>query len=399
MKPTKLVKTFIEMLKEAAIINYNKDFLEIIGFPVDGKHIRRLSDYIRRDGGIRDKTFLLAVQKRFDLAKDIWDLGDGMQIKLLKEAIERELDLKKLPDESALDVSDILRTKAPISNEQKAILEEFANSFSQKESEDIIDNLLARGLLDKKVENQEFLVELLKLAYEKGMYSIIVEFILPNLFRRYQMLTEVQKIEAHTLGSLAKYEEAKHILDVLIHHNTIENINLKTSALSNHKRALFAKENIDANELFTLVKGYKELHAINGIYSYYTGINLAYMAILGQILFPKDSRFLQIDIEEIYKLSKKSLKEDNTHNDYYRHMSEFEFLLLLDREKVDKKIESFLEHYKPHPSLVERSLRQMNIFTRSSKNPKHKIIKKFLKVRNILKDYILLSKGEMNLKV
>ena len=377
------------MLKEAAIITYNKDFLEIIGFPVDGKHIRRLSDYIRRDGNIRDKSFLIAIEKRFDLPKDIWQLSDDTQRKLLQEAVERELELQNLPNESALDnISDILRTKAPITNEQKALLEKFANSISKEESEKIIDQFRTKGLLDKRVENQEFLVELIKLAYEKGMYVVIVEFLLPKLYRRYRLLTDIQKIEAHSLGSLEQYEEAKHILDTLIHHNTIININLKTAALSNHKRALLEKESIDADELYLLVKGYKELHAINGEYSYYTGVNLAYMAVLGQILFPNDNRFLQIDIEEIYNLSKRSLQEDKTHHEYYRYMSEFEFWLLLGREGVEKKIESFLEHYRPHPSLVERSLRQMQLFTRSSKNPEDKIVKAFVDASYILKDYI-----------
>ncbi len=377
------------MLKEAAIITYNKDFLEIIGFPVDGKHIRRLSDYIRRDGNIRDKSFLIAIEKRFDLPKDIWQLSDDTQRKLLQEAVERELELQNLPSESALDnISDILRTKAPITNEQKALLEKFANSISKEESEKIIDQFRTKGLLDKRVENQEFLVELIKLAYEKGMYVVIVEFLLPKLYRRYRLLTDIQKIEAHSLGSLEQYEEAKHILDTLIHHNTIININLKTAALSNHKRALLEKESIDADELYLLVKGYKELHAINGEYSYYTGVNLAYMAVLGQILFPNDNRFLQIDIEEIYNLSKRSLQEDKTHHEYYRYMSEFEFWLLLGREGVEKKIESFLEHYRPHPSLVERSLRQMQLFTRSSKNPEDKIVKAFVDASYILKDYI-----------
>jgi len=377
------------MLKEAAIITYNKDFLEIIGFPVDGKHIRRLSDYIRRDGNIRDKSFLIAIEKRFDLPKDIWQLSDDTQHKLLQEAVERELELQNLPNENALDnISDILRTKAPITNEQKALLEKFANSISKEESEKIIDEFRTKGLLDKRVENQEFLVELIKLAYEKGMYVVIVEFLLPKLYRRYRLLTDIQKIEAHSLGSLEQYEEAKHILDTLIHHNTIININLKTAALSNHKRALLEKESIDADELYLLVKGYKELHAINGEYSYYTGVNLAYMAVLGQILFPNDNRFLQIDIEKIYNLSKRSLQEDKTHHEYYRYMSEFEFWLLLGREGVDKKIESFLEHYRPHPSLVERSLRQMQLFTRSSKNPENKIVKAFVDASYILKDYI-----------
>ena len=377
------------MLKEAAIITYNKDFLEIIGFPVDGKHIRRLSDYIRRDGNIRDKSFLIAIEKRFDLPKDIWQLSDDTQHKLLQEAVERELELQNLPNENALDnISDILRTKAPITNEQKALLEKFANSISKEESEKIIDEFRTKGLLDKRVENQEFLVELIKLAYEKGMYVVIVEFLLPKLYRRYRLLTDIQKIEAHSLGSLEQYEEAKHILDTLIHHNTIININLKTAALSNHKRALLEKESIDADELYLLVKGYKELHAINGEYSYYTGVNLAYMAVLGQILFPNDNRFLQIDIEKIYNLSKRSLQEDKTHHEYYRYMSEFEFWLLLGREGVEKKIESFLEHYRPHPSLVERSLRQMQLFTRSSKNPEDKIVKAFVDASYILKDYI-----------
>jgi len=377
------------MLKEAAIITYNKDFLEIIGFPVDEKHIRRLSDYIRRDGNIRDKSFLIAIEKRFDLPKDIWQLSDDTQHKLLQEAIERELELQNLPNESALDnISDILRTKAPITNEQKALLEKFTNSISKEESEKIIDEFRTKGLLDKRVENQEFLVELIKLAYEKGMYVVIVEFLLPKLYRRYRLLTDIQKIEAHSLGSLEQYEEAKHILDTLIHHNTIININLKTAALSNHKRALLEKESIDADELYLLVKGYKELHTINGEYSYYTGVNLAYMAVLGQILFPNDNRFLQIDIEKIYNLSKRSLQEDKTHHEYYRYMSEFEFLLLLGKEGVEKKIESFLEHYRPHPSLVERSLRQMQLFTRSSKNPEDKIVKAFVDASYILKDYI-----------
>ena len=378
------------MLKEAAIITYNKDFLELIDFPTDEKHIKRLSDYIRRDGNIRDKTFLIAVQKRFDLPKDIWDLGDSMQIKLLQEAIERELDLKKLPDESALDVSDILRTKAPISNSQKAFLEEFASCVSKEECQEIIKKAMTKGFMLKKVENQEFLVEFAKLSYDKGLYKTVIKDILPKLYRRYRLLTEIQKIEAHSLGSLEKYEDAKHILDVLIHQNTIENINLKTSALSNHKRALFSKEKIDADELFLLVKGYKNLHAINGIYSYYTGINLAYMAVLGQILFPDDKRFFTVDIKEVYNLSKKSLKEDNTHHKYYRYMSEFEFLLLLGKEDVIEKIESFLEHFKPHPSLVERSLRQMKIFIKNSKNLEHKIVKGFIKASRVLEDYILL---------
>jgi len=390
MKQTRLVTYLIEQLKKNGIIAYNKEFLDYIGVETDAKHIKRLSDYMRRDGSIRDKVFLMAIEKKFGFDESIWKVCESSQIARIKEAIERTLILKSLPNKDALNISRIIRTHYAITRKQQKILDRFDKLSTQKELEKEIDSLLGAGMLDKREENQAFLVSLLYLAYDKGLYAIIVEFILPNLYVPYRSLIEVQKIEAHTLGGLNKHTEAKHILHLLVHENTIESINLRTSALSNHKRELFASQNpIDKESLSLLIQGYQDLHAMEGVYSYYTGINLLYMVILGQIRFPQERQFQQIDTRTIYENSKPSLKTDKTHNDYYVTMSELEFKLLLEYEGILEKIESFLEHDAPHPSLVERTLRQMRLFRSHISQSDHTLVGLYKKAIEILESYTL----------
>ena len=388
MKPTQVLKYLIEKLKENGIIMYDKDFLDYIDIKTDTKHIKRLSDHLRRSGDIRDKTFLKAIEEKFGFEKSIWSVCESSQTERIKEAIERALILQKLPDKDALNLSTIIQVEHPMNKNQKSALHHFQTLSSKEILEKTIDDYLGSNMLERKIENQEFLVALLHLAYDKGLYSIIVEFILPNLYVSYRQRTDVQKIEAHTLGSLQEYKEAKHILHLLIHHNTIENINLRTSALSNHKRELFAsQEPLQKETLSLLIEGYQKLHTMEGIYSYYTGINLLYMVVLAQLTFPEDETFSSIELKDIYKLSKPSLKKDKTHHDYYVTMSELEFKLLLEYEGILEKIESFLANETPHTSLVERTLRQMKLFTNHIEKSKHPLVALFQKAIGILEGY------------
>jgi hypothetical protein len=392
MKPTQLLKYLIEQLKDANLITYNQDFISLIFEHMDTQLSKKqLSGYITRIGNISNRQILLAIERKFGFKKEIWKRNDAYQSEQIHKAINNLLELKKLPTKTALDISDIIQTRKPINEIQFQFLEQFKESKKSQKEEEIIDTILKRGLLTKKVENQEFMVKLLQLAYKKGLYGIIIEFILPNMFRDYQKLPEVQKIEAHTLGSLGKYEDAKHILGDLVYYNTIENINLRTAALSNHKRALLESDvSIEADTLFTLIRGYTEIHSIDGIYSYYTGINLLYMVILGQTVFPNDTRFKDIENKKIYELSKLSLQNDTTHETYYTTMSDFEFQLLLGRESILEKIEHFLENDAPHFSLVERTARQMKLFTSNLKDYPYEI-KYFNKAIAILESYCQMS--------
>jgi len=394
MRDTRVLGHLIKELKKVGVIRYDKDFLNYISISSEVVTAKQLSGFIKRDGNIQNKLFLEKIEIFFKFPEAIWTSNEKRQISLIDTAVKHKLHLHSLPKVDALDISSIIPVELPCTEEQSRLLETFSKITTHIKLETMIDEFLSMGLLNKTVENQYFLVKLLKLAYKKGLYAIILEFIAPNLYKKQYDNVEIQKYLAHTYGSLKKYDEAQQILSILIDHSTIENINLRTSALSNHKREMFENENnlIKEDKLYVLIQGYQELHAINGIYSYYTGINLLYMVVLGQTLFPADSRYTSIDTKEIYERSKPSLQEDNTHNDYYIKMSGFEFQLLLGREGVLEKIESYLDDVKPHVSLVERTLRQMQLFIDKTKKSHLPIAVIFEKTIDTLASYCILSK-------
>ena len=387
MRETKLLSYLIKRLKEEGIIKYNKEFISY----VNAQNIvtpKQLSGYIKRDGEIRNKQFIKKILQHFNIPENICKLSAKMQINTIERAIKEELTKLSATNENALNLSCLIPLEHPCTQKQIKLLEEFKSLNSKKEEKNFIQQLIKNGYINKELESQEFLIKLLKIAYDKGLYKEIIENIIPNLLRNYYNLVEVQKIEAHSLGSLGDYKSAQYILSILIDKNIIENINLRTSALSNKKRELLDRDKIDKETLYNLIVAYQELFAYQNIYSYYTGINLLYLVVLGQILFPKDKRFSSIDTQAIYQLAKPSLKKDKTHNEYYVKMSELEFKLLLCYDGIIDKIESFLANYEPHPSLVERTLRQMKIVLRHIKNSKHIYVKLLNKTANLLQDYI-----------
>ncbi len=387
MKHTEIIGYLIDALKEANIITYNKDLLSYINIPTNKIYIKRLSGYINRRGEIRDRYFLNAIEKKFDFQRDIWHISESTQKKRIREAIQKKLLLRQFPGEEALDISNIIHSSTPITQEQIDHLDRFIKLNEESEERKMINQFLHIGLLDKKVENQEFLLKLLMLSYKKGLYEIIISSILPPLYRKYRLFTKIQKIEANSLGCLGEYGEAKQILHILIDDDFIESINLRTSALSNHKRELLQERPIDKEKLYDLIAGYQKLHAAKGIYSYYTGINLLYVVKLAQMLFPLESRFSKIDLKTIYERSKHSLQKDKTHHRYYKTMNRYEFKLLLEAEGVGEKIESFLDNERPHPALVKRSLRQMQLFYDALSHTHSFFMKSFEKSIDILKEY------------
>ncbi len=388
MKQTELVQYLVSKMKEELLIEYNKDFLNYIAMPTDVQHVKRLSEYMNRKGSIRDHTFLKAIENTFGFDADIWNLCDSSQIAHIKEAIENIKARQKLPGEEALELSALIPVEYPISSAQKEALTHFKSLTSQRELEAYIDTLMKSGMLDKRIENQEFLAMLVKLTYDKGLYAIIVEFLLPNLFISYRQRIDIQKIEAHSRGSLGEHDEATHILYRLVHENTIENINLKTSALSNHKRALLLSDKpISKEDITLLIEGYAKLHAMEGIYSYYTGINLLYMVMLAQLTFPEEKTFFERDTKAIYEHSKPSLKQDKTHDDYYVTMSELEFKMLLGYEGVLKEMAFFLDDAQPHTSLAERTARQMRLFLRHTASSQNPLCETFQKAFDLLESY------------
>ncbi len=239
MKATKILRYLIENLKVSGLIQYDKDFLDYVGISNELVTSKQLSGFIKRDGDIQNKLFLKEIEAFFKLSKDIWITNEERQKNLIDKTIKDKLTIQSLPGKEALDMSNIIPTESPCTAKQLELLDIFLNLQTQSQSEAMIDEFLSMGMLKRKVENQEFLVKLIKLAYDKGLYVIIIEFIVPSLYKKQYDKVEVQRYLAHTYGSLEQYDEAQQILSILLHHNEIENINLRTSALSNHKREIF----------------------------------------------------------------------------------------------------------------------------------------------------------------
>ncbi len=388
MKQTEVIQALIHKLKQENIIVYNKDFLGLIGLPADPRNIKRLSAYLRRSGKINNPHFLQNVLKTFQWKETIWTYSNQYQLEQINKSVQKRKMLTMYPGKEALNLSHIIESYVPMNQQQIDTLNNFQKASRMDDAEYIVYETQNCGLFDKKIENQEFLLYFAKSAYQKGMYRTIIKILLPNMLNNYRYKTEIQKIEAHSLGSLRHYDEAKHILNTLIHENLIENINLRTSALSNHKRLILeSHDTIDRNELYALVQTYQKLHRLEGIYSYYTGINLLYLVVMGKILFPSDDRFKEIDTEEIYHKSKPSLTTDKTHESYYATMTMFEFKLLLGYERILEKIESFIDNERPHYSLVERTLRQMNLFFKIISVVDCETTRIFKTSINLLEDY------------
>jgi uncharacterized membrane protein len=72
-------------------------------------------------------------------------------------------------------------------------------------------------------------------------------------------------------------------------------------------------------------------------------------------------------------------------------MSGFEFKLLLGNNGIGSQIESFLNNEKPHSSLVERTLRQMQLFVDFTHQSNHTIVAIFKETIEILEGYNALT--------
>lgn len=382
---TNFLNRLLVALQRADIITTDKSFLTFIGFTINKKNIDNLSNWKNeKTKTISNQAFLHAIETKCHFKSDIWKQTELLQNKAIETFIANFYT-----DTKILDINEIIPSHASILPIQQKALEQFEIQKTQYELETDIATFLEKGWLEKTLENQEFLIALFKKSYDKGLYTIMLTFIFPSLFHYHQCDITIKKLEAHAQGSLGNYDEATRILQHLTHSHTIEHTNLRTSAISNYKRQLFNNPQKSPNkeQVSTLIFAYQTLHQEHNLYSYYTGINLLYIVQLAKLLYPDEKAFATIDTQEIYDKSKPSLKTDKTHHDYYVTMSAFEFKILLGNTQINAQIESFLDNQKPHPSLVERTLRQMQLFVDFTYESNHEVVTIFKTIIKILEAY------------
>ena len=108
------------------------------------------------------------IQETIGFEGYIWDADDQTQIRTIRQAVQRYL--KPIPK---VDLSDLLPKNRPLTDAQTEMLIQIRKSTT-KQTEEMLNN---SPFLKALPENQIFLLRLLELLFEKGMYDYLIEYI------------------------------------------------------------------------------------------------------------------------------------------------------------------------------------------------------------------------------
>jgi len=362
---TEFLNYIIERLQEAGVVCKNQEELFALLVPNEPWQKYKKSWYHWRAQKVqslrKSKHIKEAIAKTLHFHPSIWDGS----ISEKKRALQRGIKLFK--KSKNIDISDILPKDAPPTKKQLEVLEAIKNLPSSK----IRDYLLEYPqFLTKSSQNQSYLLELLNYLYRLACYDLLEELIFPALLPYNRGSNAIKIIEAHTLGSLSKpkFIESAKLLDSVVTTNNLQEIDIKTAAISNLKRAKLLNLDITKEELKTLlaplIKHYYELYSFNKEYHYYPAVNLLYLLTIVESIFGKECKLLIANSFEIAYNTKPSLEKDkkssNLDTKYYAFISELEMQMLLGDKDIATKFEFLIEHLHPSQDNLKRTLRQIN---------------------------------------
>jgi hypothetical protein len=387
-----------EINKNGKKYKTNKELFSIIFRNENFENYRsNWSYWLRKTEGRLNKGVRNLIQDNIGFNSDIWDNSRSVQVKTIKEAVREFLNPTATIE---LNISTLLLNDTPSTPPQKIIIEQIKNL-----DKDEIIYLLEKNtnFLEKTLENQTFLIELIKPLYNKGLYDFLAKNIFTSILRHNLDITTIKIIHAHTLGILTQpdYLEATSILNTIISDNLTSNIiNIQTALISNLRRLKLEKKDLTTEELsdiLALLRGeYTTLVEYNTNRHYYPAINLMYILKL-TILVTKNKHYvMQSDLVNLYEDVKESIKKESfskkKESRYYAQISDIEFQLLLERDNITKSLEFILEDTIPLYTWVERTLRQLNFFLniveKFSNDDSSNIIRSTKEIIEILEDYI-----------
>ncbi len=317
-----------------------------------------------KDGSIRKRIFIESINEKLGLTPDIWGASEARQ----KEAVIAGVAKFKrtLNQEEALFP---WVEEAKISEDQEAFLD-FVKQASLKEIEERVG--LSSSFFEKTSANQSFLIVLFSLMYERGEYVFVYSHVFPYLLDSYDNNIKSKKADIYASLPTPMYREAFEILNSIKGETKAETVDLQTSAISNIRRERLSSNGLSKEELKTLLKTliqcYTKIYVPKQEYSYYPGINLAYMVALANHIFPDAPELVAngYSVKQIYSDVTKSIvkgKETKSKEDkYYASMSDIEFQLLLNRQGMGNELEYMLDDLSPSHSMINHTNRQMGTF-------------------------------------
>ncbi len=374
--------------------NSNKDFFK--KFLPEENYARNRSNISNWFGGkpgrINNNKIKVAIAKRLNFDVGIWDEDTRMQKDVIINAIKNFTN-----PTPKINLDELLPKNTPLSDEQINLLVKIKKSTKEEAL-----TLLKKhdNFLQKTPGNQLFLLKLLSLLFEKGMYALLIDKVFPSLLPHNATQNHIKIFKAHTLGSLDEpdYLGAASLLQTIDSSSTEEILELQTGLISNIRRHKLEKDDLTKEELITalsvFIRYYSDVFDIQK-HHYYPGVNLVYMLKLSGLISPNNPIIADDDLKEIYHDAKASMSRDSSSRSeemcYYAKMSEVEFRLLLDLDDADILLGNLLDLDAPSATYIERTLRMMRFFTRTLKRfalmDAREIIARFEEVIEILEGY------------
>jgi len=341
------------------------------------------------------------IEHTLNLDSSIWDEVEERQREIVSKKVKEFLAKKeiKAKNNNKVDLSSLILIEPKINQEQQQLLEKL-NTQSKSSVEKIVSQNME--FFSKKIENQDFLLQLLPILYEKSHFKILDEHLFPSLYRHHLDKMEIKIKEANTLTNLKNpdYDDIISILCSTEYSTVEESIDINTMIVSNIKRKTINSHIKNHNELKTLLWTIIEYY--NKVYqkqhNYYPAINLAYTVKLFVTIFPNYQEANSYDLDKIYKSVKNSIKADNKkggNSKYYATMSDFEFRLLLGDRGVVADLYILLDDLNPPTLLVEQTIGQMRWFLEVLEKftqKKEIFLDEFFKILEVLEDFLIFQK-------
>jgi len=375
MLNSELINYIIFELKEqGAVWNSKQDIFKLLAPKLNfSKYRSSWFDWLnskKDDRNITKNEIKIAIEKTLGLNSLIWSKPEYKQEQIIhkkvKEFLTKENNSPK--NSTGIDLSSLLLSESPISELQKGIISKIQKS-TESDIKKIMEIEFKQFSFDSS--NQNFLLEVLPILYDKGFYESLYRGIFPNLFPKHRECIDIKIKEANTLSNLENpnYTRVIELLRSIPCNSHEEEVDITTNIISNIRRSELNSKKIKQDEIETIlvfiIEHYAKVYQHKKPYNYYPAINLAYMVKLLEIISPSSSELEKYDLGKIYSSVKSSIKKEKKYSGdspYYATISELEFLLLLDYPNIKSKIEYFLESLKPNFFLVERTLKQMKWF-------------------------------------
>ena len=373
-----------------------KDFFEKLLPGEDYEYYRsNLSNWFGgKPGRINNQHFLRALQARLGFDGSVWSADDRTQREVIRQAVKRFMN-----PTPTIDLSELLPRNTPLSDPQAALLLQIKKS-SPDQTIALLD--AHPDYLRAEPENQNFLLQLLSLLFDQGLYDLLNDKVFPALLPHNADNAHIKIFHAHTLGSLRSpdYLRAASLLMSIETDSPDELLELKTGVISNVRRYNLEKPDLTRTELLevlpVLIRYYTDVFEHIKKHHYYPGVNLCYMLRLSQLVSPGSPHIDHQDLEHIFKDAQASLASGSQHSSdetrYYAFISEVEFRLLLGRNHLPERLISWLNNQRPLTTYVFRSLRMMHFFVRTvekfSVADASELLKHFGEIIDILEGYV-----------